>query len=269
MHATFLGGTNVAPPPRANVPFKLNAPQVDFARHVLFPMLRTHFGLALELTIVRRGFLAGGGEVSVAVGAPPGPLPALQLLERGAPVAIRGFAFCSHDLMSKGGGSSAILERMVYGKGGASELLAAKLPDVPATWVLEEVADSKSGCGLLVVVETAGGALLAGDSMGRARCSAETVGGEAARAVLAELDSGGCTDEHLTDQLIIYMAMAAGTSRLRLGTHELSLHAQTGLWLAERFGASWRLQEDGRVLEVTGLGVNGRAHSGISCSVAG
>ena len=77
------------------------------------------------------------------------------------------------------------------------------------------------------------------------------MGEEAARAALAAYGRQGCCDEHLEDQLVIFMALARGTSRLRLGRCP-SLHFRTALWLAENFGARLRIVDG--VLEVQGVG---------------
>ena len=72
-------------------------------------------------------------------------------------------------------------------------------------------------------------------------------------AMEAAWRAGACADEHLADQLIIYMALAHGTSRLRVGTEASDLHTRTGLWLAERFGASCRVE--GPVIVIDGIGI--------------
>ena len=84
---------------------------------------------------------------------------------------------------------------------------------------------------------------------------AEAVGGAAAAALAEDLASGACVDRWAADQLVIFMALAAGTSRLLVG--EPTLHTRTALALAAqaagaqvelaRAGAAWRL-------EVTGVG---------------
>ena len=56
------------------------------------------------------------------------------------------------------------------------------------------------------------------------------VGVAAAEALLRELAHGGAVDEHLADQLVVFMALAAGRSRLLTGP--LSMHTQTALHLA-------------------------------------
>ena len=47
----------------------------------------------------------------------------------------------------------------------------------------------------------------------------------------AQLGHGGCTDEHLQDQVIIFMALASGTSQLLTGP--LSLHTKTSLYFGK------------------------------------
>merc|ERR1712151_847364 len=76
--ATFRGGTNVASAPLSDAPsaglFHVGAPQVEYTQLVLFPMLQRLFGLRLELDLQRRGFLRGGGEITVRASAPCWPL---------------------------------------------------------------------------------------------------------------------------------------------------------------------------------------------------
>ena len=56
--------------------------------------------------------------------------------------------------------------------------------------------------------------------------------------LLAEIQHGGCVDEHLRDQLVVFQALAQGRSKVWGGrTHnglvDMSLHAQTAKWVAE------------------------------------
>jgi len=60
------------------------------------------------------------------------------------------------------------------------------------------------------------------------------VGEEAAKELLRGLDAGGCVDEWLQDQIIIFMALAQGRSELRCGKGDLTLHTQTAMWIAEQ-----------------------------------
>ena len=56
--------------------------------------------------------------------------------------------------------------------------------------------------------------------------------------LLAEIQHGGCADEYLRDQLVVFQALAQGRSKVSGGrTYDglvvMSLHAQTAKWVAE------------------------------------
>lgn len=55
----------------------------------------------------------------------------------------------------------------------------------------------------------------------------EDLGPDAAKELLLNLKYGGCVDEYLADQLIIFMALANGVSKIRTGP--LSLHTTTSI----------------------------------------
>ena len=64
----------------------------------------------------------------------------------------------------------------------------------------------------------------------------ETVGALAAAELLAVVGSGACVDAWLQDQLVIFMALAAGTSRVLTG--EPTSHTRTAVALVERLTAA-------------------------------
>lgn len=252
----FKGGTNVCSPPGKGH-FEINAPQVDYVQLVLFPMLRQLFGVRVQMEVLQRGFLQGGGQVRVTLPAGnPWPLPAIEVTEVGEIRKVSGTAYRSANVPSN------VLQRMLEGQlkkqpAGAAVLLQHRLPDVSPEWNCQDCpsANGADACGLIVAFETSQGCRFGGDSMGRKGTMAEVVGEEAVRHAWAAFERGGCCDEHLEDQLVVYMALARGTSRLRLGLQP-SLHFQTAIWLAEGFGASVRIVDDdqGRVLEIRGIG---------------
>lgn len=59
----------------------------------------------------------------------------------------------------------------------------------------------------------------------------EEIGREAGSELARALASGGCVDEWLQDQLIIFMALADGVSRMT--TCEPTLHTRTAIAVAE------------------------------------
>lgn len=92
---------------------------------------------------------------------------------------------------------------------------------------------------------------------------AEDVGGAAARALAEDLACGACVDRWAQDQLVVFAALAAGTSRLLCG--EPTLHTRTALALAtQAAGARVELACAGAAwcLEVTGVGARAGGRAG-------
>ncbi len=135
--------------------------------------------------------------------------------------------------------------------------VTAALPAMPplVIEIEEEPVSSKSAnsaFGLLLVAETDTGCLFGGSAVESGACgkkrggclSPEVVAQSAADMLLGDLLAGGCVDQHLQDQLIIFMALARGRSRVRLGSMEL--HTRTAMHFAQELatGATFRVIED-------------------------
>lgn len=88
----------------------------------------------------------------------------------------------------------------------------------------------QAGAALALFAEGAD-ALLGADQAGALRRRAEAIGRFVARNLLEDLDRGATVDRPLADQLIIFAALAAGTSTLRLP--QVTEHVQTNCWLVE------------------------------------
>lgn len=90
----------------------------------------------------------------------------------------------------------------------------------------------------------------------------EAIATEAAASLALTILSGACVDEYMQDQLIIFMALARGTSRILSGTP--TLHTSTAINVAEKLtGCKFRLspvpsscseQGDLCLIECTGAG---------------
>lgn len=73
--------------------------------------------------------------------------------------------------------------------------------------------------------------------------------------VIKEIWSGCCVDQYLQDQLVIFMALANGVSRVRAGP--LTLHTTTGIHMTSMFtGAEFKTVEDNgtTIIECKGVG---------------
>ncbi|KAK0197479.1 RNA 3'-terminal phosphate cyclase domain-containing protein [Armillaria mellea] len=213
------GGTNAS-----------HAPQIDYTQHVFLPFVRKHFGIDAALEIKRRGYYPkGGGEVHVQVSPVADKIRAFTLVERGGVKAIRGIAHLA-------GLPGHIGKGMVEG---AKRSLAGNsdLHDVPVEIESKRERNDNTvgaGSGIVLWAELEGGGIIGGDALGRKGLDAQAVGRLAAESLIRGLSAGGCVDEWLQDQIIIFMALAEGTSEIKCAKGELELHTKTAIWVAQR-----------------------------------
>lgn len=257
---TLRGGTNGT-----------SAPQADYAQHILLPFLTRNFNIPpISLSIPRRGYFPkGGGElVAHITPLPPGQkLQSFTLLERGKVVKISGIAHFAKlpavvgkDMVAgakkrlRKAGYRALQqstdEYQVYGDDDG-------IP-IDIQWAREDNAVAVAGgSGIVLWAELEGGGIIGGSAVGTKAKSALTLGEEAADALIKNLDGGGCVDEWLQDQIIIFMALAEGTSQVRCARGQLELHTITAIWLAEELtDAKFAVEEDpaGTIIRCQGIG---------------
>jgi RNA 3'-terminal phosphate cyclase (ATP) len=217
------------------------APSPFHLQHVLAPLL-ARMGAAVALTLVRPGYVpAGHGELELRVEPAARGLLPLELVEPGPVRMVHGIALASHLAERR------VAERMARA---CEEQLAAR----GLACAIERVDDasaSRPGAGLAIWAETARGCRLGADRAGAPRRSSEAIGRHVARALIEDLATGAGVDRHLADQLVLFAALAQGTTRYRVPAE--SEHLRTNLWLAERFGV--RSRRDGPLVEIEGLGL--------------
>lgn len=123
-----------------------------------------------------------------------------------------------------------------------------------------------SGC--QVVLQTTTGAFITGDSLvleagktGAVQISATEVSDKAVERLKEAWEKGrGCVDEYLMDQLIIFMALAKGTSKVLCPapTSISSLHIETAIHFSELLcGVKFRVEDQGdgtKIIECEGMG---------------
>lgn len=89
------------------------------------------------------------------------------------------------------------------------------------------------GSGIDIFAYFSSGAVLGTNSLGKKGTPATNVGNEAAEKMVSELKAEKPCDSHLADQLIIYMALAKGISKIECT--KLTNHALTNIWVIEQF----------------------------------
>ena len=178
---TVRGGTNAA-----------QAPQIDYTDQVFLPFLRQHLGLAPKLTIRRRGYYPrGGGEVHLNIPPTRGPLPPVNLTERGAVKYIFGRAYVAgYPARMADEIRAAAVDNLV------SAGLDPKIIRIDSVRERDTEAFGK-GSGVVLWAETEGGCRLGGSSSGLRGQSLASLGDAAASELVRNIDHGGCVDEYL------------------------------------------------------------------------
>ena len=90
-------------------------------------------------------------------------------------------------------------------------------------------------------------------SLGRRGKWAEAVADDACDELFRFLDSSGVVDQHLADQLVLYMALARGRSTVI--TESVTDHLKTNIWVIEQFApVAFGTDTDTGKIEVAGVG---------------
>lgn len=196
------------------------APAIDYLCHVLAPLL-ARMGARIELDVQRRGYYPrGGGLVTVHVA--PARLNSLQLDAPGAVQRIGGISHASNL-------PAHIVERM---QRTAHERLRRYGQIAIEQQILTGPGAVGQGGAIVLWAQTEH-ARLGASEVAQRGVPAERIAESAAQALEEELVSGATLDVHASDQLLIYMARAAGASRFM--ARRLSSHAETTLWLLQQF----------------------------------
>jgi RNA 3'-terminal phosphate cyclase (ATP) len=220
------------------------APSPHHLQHVLGALLQ-RMGATIDLRVLRAGYVPrGAGIIELNVTPAMGSLAALTLSEQGVVHAVRGIAFSSH-----------LEERRV------SERMAAiceqRLQEaglLPRIECVYDTAALHAGASLAVWAESATGCVLGADCAGAPRRSSEAIGRSVAEALLADLATGATVDRYAADQLVLFAALARGTSRYLVPRQ--TEHLSSNLWLVEQFGGKVGLR--GHEVTIDGLGIPGR-----------
>ncbi len=199
------GGTHVAWSPTA-----------DYFESVFLACLR-RMGVHVEVEECRLGFYPkGGGLMRLTVH--PGHIRPLELSERGVLKSVTVRSMATENLRK-----AEVAERQVAGFGEVLE------PDVTEA---EYVRSRSTGTAVLGLAQYAN-TRLAASSLGKRGKPAEEVGRECAESLDAQMKSGACLDEHMANQILPYLALAGGRSRVSVAG--VTAHCRTNMWVIEQF----------------------------------
>ncbi|HEY3422682.1 MAG TPA: RNA 3'-terminal phosphate cyclase, partial [Methanocellaceae archaeon] len=189
------------------------SPPYDYFKHVTLPALRL-FGLDMTTTLVRRGFFPRGDGKAIVTLEPSGI--------HGADISLPS------DVEIKGVSASSRLPQHVAERqaNAAKEYLKNKGLSVGDIEI--DVREEPSTGSSITLYR----GFLGASSLGERGIPAEKVGRDAAKNLYEEICTSAAIDEHLADQLIIFMGLAKGSSRVLASN--ISSHTSTNISVVEQ-----------------------------------
>ena len=207
---TLVGGTHV--------PW---SPPFHYLSEVFLPGL-SPMGVSADALIEKWGFYPkGGGLVRLEISQVNGLKP-ISLVERGSLKKIRGISAIAN--LPK-----HVAERQ---KEQALERIQREVKIDPEIAILSDAPSVGQGSFLFLSAEYEG-IVVGFSSLGARGKPAEKVADEAVDFLKNYLESDGCVDPHLADQLVPFMALAKGHSSLT--TTQMTEHLLTNLWVVAQF----------------------------------
>lgn len=213
------------------------APSPFHLQHVLAPLLQ-RMGVEAAVAITRPGYVpSGAGVIEVTVTPSPRGLRALTLTQPGIVTDVQGIAL-----------SSRLAERRVSDRMAfvcEDHLRASGLP-----CTIDRVYDTTAahaGACLAVWAESSTGCWFGADRAGAFRRSSEAIGRYVAAILLEDLRSGGTVDRFLTDQLVLFSALANGISTYVVPRD--TAHLESNRWLVGLFGAGAAIENRRIIIE--------------------
>lgn len=223
------------------------APQVDYMILVLAPLI-ARMGVVVDVEVVRRGYFPkGGGEVHARVSPVKRPLTPIILEDFGHVVRICTRAYTAGNIPETVATRMAATARAYFTKRYQKGLQYEEQ-------VVKETNCVGAGCGIIITAYTSTGCVLAGSALGEKGKTSEAVAEEACAMLQKHLVAEDCVDEQMQDQLIVFMALAGGISRIVCG--EISLHTQTAIHVATQMtGAEFTIVPAGSHNTITCNGI--------------
>jgi RNA 3'-terminal phosphate cyclase (ATP) len=206
------------------------APSADFIAETYLPALR-RIGIEASLQLERPGFFPAGGGILHATVSPAPDLRHVEFDTRGELQSIEATALLS-------GLSSSIGERELRALASAFELSQSALH-------LRQVRPSIGPGNALLLRMRHAQHTETFTGHGERGLSAEAVAAKLADEARAYLASPACVAEHLSDQLLLPMALAGGGA---FTTHVISDHLRSNARLIEKFlpvEIDWTQQAEG------------------------
>jgi len=215
------------------------APTIQYIRDVAFPILNM-MGTNLSLELIKHGYYPkGGGRVGV-ISKPVKKLDPFVYLERGSIKSIHISSVCGR------------LPPNVAERQGKSALRTIQYhcPDIKVSMDYKSV-DSFSPGSSVNCYAVCENSIIGSSCLGERGLRAEVVGEKAADDLVKALKSNAALDKFMADQILVFLALAKGNSRVRV--EEVTEHCRTNISIIEQIlPVEFKTNEN--IIEVEGIG---------------
>lgn len=262
------------------------APQIDFITEIFRPNLE-RFNATFDFDLFKRGYVwktlctndrksntitlciiyahryfpKGGGHCSISV-RPVRHFAAIELLDFGTVTECFGWSYVA------GGLPLSLAEQFASAarKSLLQEPAIKRAAEAINIEVYEEGRDmaamGQKCAGLILGCKTSTGCIVGGSALNSRQLSAQATGEKAANEIVSMVAKRACVDEHVQDQLIVFMALAKGTSKVRMSL-PLTLHSRTAIYVVELITkVSFAIHDDANeqtcVVECCGIGLENK-----------
>ncbi|KAF2853812.1 RNA 3'-terminal phosphate cyclase [Plenodomus tracheiphilus IPT5] len=247
---SITGGTNVS-----------NSPSVDYITQVLLPSLHLIGIPTITSTLHSRGWSQGSttlGTITYTITPLASPLPAFHLTNRANITSITATIIAPKHTEQHFRDELDIMftKREARFFSPTISAATATTPPPPEINVTFEDSHHDKRYYILFVATSSTGTKLGRDWLydlpirpGKTEKIVPAMVKKVSDDLLVEIEHGGCVDEYLRDQLVVFQALAEGRSRVCGGEKggvgvQMSLHAKTALWVAGKILAV-AFDEDG------------------------
>lgn len=211
------------------------SPPIDYLRLVHLPLL-SKFGPLCDLELHSRGFYPeGGGEVTMEVS----PVPRFRGTAISFPGEVRSIDGIAYAQNLPEDVASRIKHSAI------KVLLGSKNVRIES-----DVRRGHSTGAGIVLAAKCDNAVLGASLLGAKGVRSEVLGENCSLDLMETIQSGATVDEHMTDQILLYMALAEGSSTVL--AEELTSHAETNIWAIEKFlGRKFVIDKQGKLVRIS------------------
>lgn len=196
------------------------SPTTGYFRHVFSEYMKV-MGVEITSSTEKYGYFPkGGGAIKVTVNPPKNGIRPINITARGKHVVTEAWSNANRELIRPG-----VCERQIKGAERWTKIDKRNSKYVPSDCIGSSIslAASFENC------------WLGASSIGERGKSAEFVGEEAGKLLQNELNTKATVDNHMADQILPYMALAAEKGQSVIIAPEITDHIKTNIWVIEKF----------------------------------